>query len=705
MGKLKSGLPLGGIGCGKFEILSNGLLDNFTIQNNAVNPLGSPDNTGLLGFHFGAFIQTKNKKVAKLLQTQKLSHYPTVENIEYEAVFPFVKLSYKDKGLPVDISLEANSNFIPFNIKDSSLPAVFLSFVIKNKAKNGLDFSLLIIARNIIGECTVGRLNRIKKNKKFIALNLTHALPQPKDSFGDLNINVPYDKDFKISFLNGWNMQKEPFVFNQENINLAAWDNFKNDGTLPNIEISEPVPCQSFELGSSLAIKIKIKAGQSKTIPVIFNWFFHKTYAGNFYETKFKNVSAVSKYSLTNRNVLYKKTNAFSKKILALDLPYWLKEAMLNNLYPLISSSLYLKDKRFSLYEAPKTCPLMGTLDVRFYGSLPILFFFQELELNELMQFARAQRPDGYIPHDLGSDNLDTPSNGTTPLFWKDLNSKFILLVYRDFFWTGNRAFLDQIYPHTKKALEWLMATDKNKDFLPDNEGQDTTFDVWKLFGASSYTSSLYLASLLAMRKLSEFKRDKVMRDKTAMLLEPAEANFTKKLWTKGYFLNYNDGKTLDTSCTVSQLMGAWYCHMLGLGYIVSRDKLRSSLENIFSLNAKASKFGAPNALNPLTGAPDEACLHSQHIWIGINYAFCALAIYEGFAKEALALAKKAWENISLRQNNPWNQPDMINTSTGAFMFGDHYMRNMVIWAIPLALSKQNKNLANFFQNLRSGHV
>jgi uncharacterized protein (DUF608 family) len=37
----------------------------------------------------------------------------------------------------------------------------------------------------------------------------------------------------------------------------------------------------------------------------------------------------------------------------------------------------------------------MGTLDVRFYASIATLLLFPELELNELRQFAKAQRSDG----------------------------------------------------------------------------------------------------------------------------------------------------------------------------------------------------------------------------------------------------------------------------------------------------------------------
>jgi len=41
------------------------------------------------------------------------------------------------------------------------------------------------------------------------------------------------------------------------------------------------------------------------------------------------------------------------------------------------------------------------------------------------------------------------------------------------------------------------MRTDTNDDYLPDNEGQDQTFDLWEFRGTNSYTSSIFLADSL----------------------------------------------------------------------------------------------------------------------------------------------------------------------------------------------------------------
>ena len=74
-------------------------------------------------------------------------------------------------------------------------------------------------------------------------------------------------------------------------------------------------------------------------------------------------------------------------------------------------------------------------------------------------------------------------------------------------------------------------------------------------------------------------------------------------------------------------------------------------------------------------------------------YMVASLAIYEGFVKEGLGLAKKAWDNATLNVLNPWNQPDTYSSVDGSYVFGDHYMRNMVVWSLLFALAKKDKQI------------
>jgi uncharacterized protein (DUF608 family) len=702
---VKSGIPLGGIGAGKLEVLPNGTLDYFTFLNNFDRPLTDSlefSQQGLLGFHFAVLVEKQNSKVARLLQTVKVGNYSTIENIEFEGVFPHAYLHYKDSDLGLDISLDAFSFFIPHNEKDSALPLSNFLFKFSNPTQEPIMLTLVVMARNIVGNWSVGRYNAVVNNEQFTSLDFNIKSASSFDTrAGTFSIVVPKQKDLEITYVGSFNLQKENFVFNKNNISLGAWEYVREYGKLPNIDSREVVASESVQLGGAIAIRIQINATETKEIPVHYLWSFPHSHHGHIYNTWFETIDQTISFILKKKGDLRRDNSFLYDEISKTDLPDWLKDALINNLYPYFSGAMWGKDDNYGILEASETCPLMGTLDVRFYGSIATLILFPRLEIKELRQFAQAQREDGYIPHDLGRYRFDMSSNGTTNLSWKDLNPKFILMVYRDYLWIDNRDFLESMYPICRKALDWIIATDKNKDFLPDDEGQDQTFDLWKFFGASSYVSGIFLAALLAMEKMADIMKDAQTKDLCRRYYDRGRKNFIKKLWNNRYFICYNDDKDKNEACCVSQLTGQWYAHLLGLGYIVDRQMVQCAIRQIFALNARQSEYGAINAVFP-DGKIDKTCSHSQNVWIGVNYAFCSLAIYEGFINEALALAKRVWDNLVDNIRNPWNQPDMLDTETGEYIFGDHYMRNMVIWAIPLALGNTHKKAKKLIDSLRA---
>ena len=535
---VKSGVPLGGIGAGKLEIMPNGSLDHFTFLNNIHNPMSSPDvkhTKGILGFHFGLLVKDKKKKVAKLLQTASIADYPTVESIKFDGSFPSAHLEYRDKDLPVEVSLEAISPFIRGDEKNSGLPLAFFKFKITNPLSRSLTVSLLSVSRNIIGEGCVGRFNQVIDSPKALHLYSYNKKTQGNDpAAGEIALSVIKNNKFEFSYLGEWNMQSKHFIFDRTNISLdPAWSAFMEDGALPNINTEKVVASESCQLGGAMAARTQIKPKSSVTLTLCLSWYFPGWGEGRMYETWFRNVAEVAQYAVEKNDTLISRTKEWVKEFNSLKIDNWLKDALLNNLYPMVSSSLWTKRGRFGIFEAPEGCPLLGTLDVRFYGSLALALFFPQLELKEMLQFAEAQRPQGYIPHDLGFKRSDLPSNSTNGLYWKDLNSKFILLVYRDYLFTGDEAFLKKMYPFVKKAFYWLANTDKNKDYLPDNEGPDQTFDLWNFYGVNAYTSGIFLASLLALERMALSLQDAQMQKEAALWFKKGRISFEKNYCTK----------------------------------------------------------------------------------------------------------------------------------------------------------------------------
>ncbi len=83
--------------------------------------------------------------------------------------------------------------------------------------------------------------------------------------------------------------------------------------------------------------------------------------------------------------------------------------------------------------------------------------------------------------------------------------------------------------------------------------------------------------------------------------------------------------------------------------------------------------------------------------------AYISLCLMRGFPlNKVLKPAHALWDNVVRRQRNPWNQPDMIDSKTGRYVFGDAYYRNMAIWAIPIAYAKRDKRTAEILSLLKT---
>lgn len=710
---VKSGVPLGGIGAGKLEIMPSGVLDNFTFLNNYTKPLtNSTENEtlGVLGYHFGIYYKDNKKKVSKLLQTVKIANYPTIENIKYKGEFPFAHLDYEDSEIPLKISLEACSPFIPKEEKNSCLPTALFQFKIHNPSSRYVEAALFINIRNIIGEWCVGRFNQIIDESDLISLNTLLKRHSPLDQAqGNMSIAVVKSNKYTVSYLGEYNLAPKPFVFNRDSMGLEAFELFSKDGELPNINSEIPINSESVELGGAFSVKCKLKPKSRIKIPVILAWNFPLCLDGHIYSNHFKNSRETVHHVFTNRKELYDKTSTFVAEVKKLSIPDWLKDGLLNNLYTFYTSTVWTRRMKFAFLESPQVAPLAGTLDVRFYSSLALALLFPQLEMKELLEFAEVQRADGYIMHDLGKMRLDLPSVSTNRLYWKDLNSKFILMVYRDYLWTKDINFLKKLHPFIKKAFYWLIETDKNKDGLPDNEGADHTFDLWNCYGVSAYTSSIFLAAMLALAKISQIVEDKDTHKSAEEYFKKGKKSFEKKLWHKTYFIEYNNKNSrnskglpkMSLSCTIAQLTGQWYAHLLDLGYIVSKEKVTKAVRTMLELNAKDSPYGVTTSVYA-NGERDTNSLQSANVWIGINYSFLSLLIYEGFKKEAEEIGERVWSNICEKEKNAWNQPDIYSSAQGEWIFGDHYMRNLSIWGILFALSKKDKKVKSFLDSFLS---
>jgi uncharacterized protein (DUF608 family) len=311
---------------------------------------------------------------------------------------------------------------------------------------------------------------------------------------------------------------------------------------------------------------------------------------------------------------------------------------------------------------------------------------FPDLEKKFLELLANAAREDGYIPHDLGINSFDHATDGTTsPPGWKDLCPTFVLLVYRYYKFTNDKKFLADMYPRMMKALEWELKQDKDGDGLPDAEGDaDAGFDATSIRGRDSYSSSLYLASLLALREIGDLLGKREDRERFSSLLSLGRKSFSE-LYNGKYFEAWKGEPVSRGYVFTGQLSGDWWTCILGTEPIADKEKIDSAYDSVFSINAQASRFCTPNLVHESGRIWDISC-QSYSSWPRLVFGLAGVRYRAGDTRW-LDVAKKEWDNI-VAQGVVWDQPSRIDGRTGKpdpeTLYLDHYIGSPAPWTFTL---------------------
>ena len=676
--QLAAGVPLGGIGTGKAEISPQGKLVNITIANNWVLPIRA-----MRGFHI--FIKPEESEgffVQKDTRIRGLSNYET--DLEYEGSYPFVYLRSRRHDLEVEVC--AFSSLIPGDLHDSTLPAFGISLRIKGSRKGIAGISIGNIhgidpIGNDIGGDPIGRIN--ERNPRGVTMN-NHKAIDSDPSKGDSCLIT----------------ERPARIIAQFNVNLSQSDALKDQLWKDNYE--DPKLWRSLIDGEPLLEDVHEVTGLwddpaglvmseyegSDEVKFVFSWYFTGKWIyypyGHYYSRNFKDSYDVAKYFLDNFHDFRTKTLEWHESLIPKNVPEWLGDAIVNGTYILSSNTWFDENERFAMYESTQLCPCLSAIGglCQEVGSIPILLMFPELEKSLLTLVLSNIDEDGCVPHDVGLHSLETPSWGTTaPPRWKDINPTLILMSYRYYKFSRDKQFLMKSYPKLAKALEWELAQDKDNDGLPELEGTgDTGFDTTPIRGPDSYSSSLFIASLRALEKISQELGEQEMLDRTHSLREKAAKRFNS-LYNGKYFRAWDGEPDVGDAVFLGQIVGEWWRAVLDLDPITEEEKVKSALQSIYDANGNASPYCTPN-LASRDGKLIEISSQTYSSWPRLVFATSALAYRKGLPNWS-RIAKKEWDNL-IRLGLVWDQPSRIDGRTGRpdlERYLDHYVGSAAPWA------------------------
>ena len=152
----KIGMPIGGICAGQLYLGGDGKLWHWDIFNQDrdtgdAHYAHPPKPDFPLEQGFGLRISAGGKT-----EFRKLDH-TGFSDIAFRGEYPIGQVEYRDPALPVTVSLEAFSPFVPLNADDSSLPATIMRFTVKNIGNEKIEAELIGWLQNAVclysGKC------------------------------------------------------------------------------------------------------------------------------------------------------------------------------------------------------------------------------------------------------------------------------------------------------------------------------------------------------------------------------------------------------------------------------------------------------------------------------------------------------------------------------------------------------------------------
>ncbi|MBZ5514928.1 MAG: glucosylceramidase [Acidobacteriia bacterium] len=662
--------------------------------------------------------------------------YPTGAG-KYYALFPKAWFDYESPAFPVHLTCEQFSPVLPNNYKETSYPVGVFVWHAKNTSDKPAKVSVLFSWTNMVGWFSEfngylnlglgsGTYNKPQWEKlapggmmRGLVFDRVRSGPAETDADGQFAIAALEDPDVKISYQTTFDVTSD---------GASVWNTFAQDGTLhdlPHNWLSSGVN----PVGGAIAVTFTLAAGAAKDVPMVLAWDFpivqfgagrrwYKRYTA-FFGTSGSAAWRIARTGLQNWRQWSKAIDEWQRPIVAdAAKPLWYRGMLFNELYYLADGGTFWENgevgkpatgphHHFSYLEC-FDYPFYSTLDVRFYASWALLKFWPDLEKEEMRQFADTvpldyqqyhqigwdksialRKAAGALPHDLGAP-IEDPLRRVNQYgyqnvtVWKDLNSKFVLQVYRDFALTGGKdlEFLRATWPAVKSSLDYLKKFDTKGDGLPQNEGiPDQTYDTWRMRGTSAYCGSLWLASLKAAVRMAAKVGDPEAGKEYQTWYDKAQPNFVKELWNGEYF-NYDTESPYKSNVMADQLVGQWYANLCGLGEIVPHKMTRKALATVFKLNVLGFEKGEMGAVNGINadGTLIKDNEQTEEVWAGTTLALASFLKSEGMLDEAY---KTVWgvHNVVYVKKGYWFRTPEAWDHAGNFR-AELYMRPQAIWAM-----------------------
>jgi len=728
-----NGMALGGIDTGCIDLETSGLLGYCTIFNTHV-PRRGPINLPILGLSVAGKTwvlcdpkQTKQgsggyqsgaegKPIPPVWADLKLEGVRTAKEIHYWGHYPVADLEF-DTDAPVSVGLRAWSPFLPGDVPNSMIPAIIFEVHLRNTStktqKGAVAFSFPGPTQQEAGSKTFTR--------KAIRGGVIGS--EVKGNLASYAVGVIGETQVRLG--------------GELGADSRAWANMAT--SLPPAGPQDP--------GSSAAVDFVLPPGRNKVVRFVLSWYAptwngvgyngaEKVYEGysgeprifwHMYAKHYPDAGKTAQLVAKKHSSLLRRILAWQQVIYTENkLPIWLRDSLINVLY-MITEDGYWAQKRppipewvreedglFGMNECPRGCPQIECIPCSFYGSLPIAYFFPEIELSTLRGYKGYQFEDGAPTWIFGGCTGRTPyidfayptrgyQFATNGISLAALVDQFIMC--HD---TPDKRYLKEFYPMVKKSVTWTVHLRTTPQYsvgeriisMPDGNVGTEWFEApepgWA--GMTAHVAGLHLAELRIAERMAKEVGDTEFARQCEDWIRAAADAAEKRLWDqRGYYLNYLEPETGKKSEFVFgyQLDGEWITDHHGLPGTFPEDRVQTVLETIKRTNVAVTKYGAVNYANP-DGTPAQVKGYGTYSYFPPEALMLAMTyMYNGQREFGIELARKVWHNLVCLQGYTWDMPNIMrgDVDTGERTYGNDYYQDMMLWSLPAAI--EGKDLSS----------
>jgi non-lysosomal glucosylceramidase len=747
--------PLGGIGTGTVSLGGRGNLEDWEIFNRPAKGRNLPYTFFALwaqpvgGTPEEAVARVLERRILppfsreRGLPPAQTAGLPRWREARFTGEYPFAGIEFEDGALPLSVSLEAFTPMAPLDADVSGLPVAIFHWKLRNPGTRPVSATLAMSLCNAVGYDGVatfgnrpthpnfgGNLNTwrdepVGSSGGVRGLFMTGSKAEDGVGAGSLAIATPWSD---VTYLERW--ERAGWFDSLQ----SFWDDFRADGLLPSVSQPDPSPEGLSDVGT-LGLRATIPPGGEVMLPFVLAWHFPNLTnywnrampavlgkrLGNYYTTLHSDAWETASTVVADLDGLRARTATFRDALFESTLPANVLDAVSSQMSIIRTTTcLRTEDGAFHAFEGcddnAGCCPMDCTHVWNYEQSLAHLYPALERSMRGT-DFQVNTRPTGKM-----SFRTLLPVMAGELWDYKpaaDGQMGCILKLYREWQFFGETDWLRAIWPKAKRAIEWAWAPgswDADRDGVMEGE-QHNTYDI-EFFGPNTMCGSLYLGALKAMALMGDAVGDAEFAARCRTVYESGRAKYDADLWNGEYYVQRVEVREVEQDslsredwhpnpiklgesepryqhgpgCLSDQLLGQWFCHVAGLGYVLPEAHVRTAIEAVVRHNWRRDLSNHEScqrtyALNdeaglllcswPNGGRPAYPFPYADEVWTGIEYQVASHAIYEGLVDEGLAIVEGVRARHDGAKRNPWDE----------FECGHHYARAMASWSVLLALS------------------